>query len=127
MSMSVMYCPHCKMNVFTKKEDFRIGLAILLAIFTGGLGLLIYVAIYLDKPQNRCTNCNHVCEPHQMITTQSSSNYQLISTSTQIQNQKPVVKTHMNEEKVKFCYNCGVELDLREGAKFCPLCGSNTE
>ncbi len=127
MSMSVMYCPYCKMNVSTKKEDFRIGLAILLAIFTGGLGLLIYVAIYLDKPQNRCTNCNHVCEPRQMIITQSNSNYQLISTSTQIENQKPIVKTQLVEEHAKFCFNCGVELNQRENAKFCPLCGSSTE
>lgn len=122
-----MYCPHCKMNVSTKKEDFRIGLAIILAIFTGGLGLLIYVAIYLDKPQNRCTNCNHVCEPRQMTITQSNSNYQLISTSTQIENQKPIAKTQLVEEKAKFCFNCGVELNQRENAKFCPLCGSSTE
>jgi hypothetical protein len=40
-----MYCPKCKMNVYTKKNDFNIGLAIILAIFTGGIGLLIYVAV----------------------------------------------------------------------------------
>ncbi|MFX1312295.1 MAG: hypothetical protein ACFFHD_06750 [Promethearchaeota archaeon] len=127
MSLSVMYCPYCKMNVSTKKEDFKIGLAILLAIFTAGFGLLIYVAIYLDKPQNRCTNCNHVCEPPKMMITQSNSNYQLLSTSYQIENQKPIPKTQLVAEKPKFCFNCGVELNQGENAKFCPLCGSSTE
>ncbi|GAH30242.1 unnamed protein product, partial [marine sediment metagenome] len=39
-----MYCLKCNKNVYTKKNDFNIGLAIFLAIFTGGIGLLIYVA-----------------------------------------------------------------------------------
>ena len=52
-----MYCPKCEMNVMTTREDFKIGLAIILAIFTGGIGLLIYMAIYLDKEKNRCIHC----------------------------------------------------------------------
>ncbi|MHA2182435.1 MAG: hypothetical protein ACXAAH_13530 [Promethearchaeota archaeon] len=71
--MSLMYCPKCKMNVETKKEDFRVGLAIILIIFTGGLGLLIYVAIYLDKNNNRCIHCSSVCSPP-LVNDQLNSN-----------------------------------------------------
>lgn len=120
--MSLMYCPKCKMNVETKKEDFRVGLAIILAIFTGGLGLLIYVAIYLDKAKNRCIHCNIVCNT-QLVTNQS--NYQLISNSNQVTSQKGFVQTQLVERSLKYCFSCGVELDQREDAKFCRFCGTN--
>ncbi|MHA2087365.1 MAG: hypothetical protein ACW972_03750, partial [Promethearchaeota archaeon] len=87
--MSSMYCPQCKMNVLTKKEDFRVGLAIILIIFTGGLGLLIYAAIYLDKEKNRCVHCNSVCN-YQLVSAQSNTNYQVISSSNQVSSQKGV-------------------------------------
>ncbi|MFW9894924.1 MAG: hypothetical protein ACFFD7_03890 [Candidatus Thorarchaeota archaeon] len=122
--MSTMYCPKCKQNVLTKKEDFRIGLAIILIIFTGGLGLLIYLAIYLDKDRNRCVHCNSICGP-KLVSNQSSSNYQVISSSNQISSQKAVVQTQLVEGNPKYCFNCGVELDQREDAKFCRFCGTN--
>lgn len=123
--MSLMYCPKCKMNVETKKEDFRVGLAIILVIFTGGLGLLIYAAIYLDKAKNRCIHCSSVCNS-QLISNQSNSNYQLISNSNQITSQKAVAQTvQLIEGPVKYCFSCGVELDQREDAKFCRFCGTN--
>ena len=123
--MSLMYCPKCKMNVETKKEDFRVGLAIILVIFTGGLGLLIYAAIYLDKAKNRCLHCNSVCSA-QLVNNQSNSNYQLISNSNQITSQKAVAQTvQLIEGPVKYCFSCGVELDQREDAKFCRFCGTN--
>ena len=123
--MSLMYCPKCKMNVETKKEDFRVGLAIILVIFTGGLGLLIYAAIYLDKAKNRCLHCNSVCSA-QLVINQSNSNYQLISNSNQITSQKAVAQTvQLIEGPVKYCFSCGVELDQREDAKFCRFCGTN--
>lgn len=112
------------MNVETKKEDFRVGLAIILIIFTGGLGLLIYVAIYLDKNNNRCIHCNSVCNA-QLVNNQSNSNYRLISSSNQISSQKAVVQTQLVEGPIKYCFSCGVELDPREEAKFCRFCGTN--
>lgn len=119
-----MYCPKCNTNVETKKEEFKVGLAILLVIFTGGLGLLIYVAIYLDKAKNRCIHCNSICH-FQPVNNQPTSNYQLISSSNQITSQKAVVQTQLVEETVKYCFSCGVELDSREDAKFCRFCGTN--
>ena len=122
--MSLMYCPKCKTNVETKKEDFRVGLAIILIIFTGGFGLLIYVAIYLDKAKNRCIHCDSECNI-QLVRNQSNSNYQLISNTNQIASQKTVQVTQLVDEKVKYCFSCGVELDSRDDAKFCRFCGTN--
>ena len=124
--MSLMYCPKCKMNVETKKMEFNIAIAILLAIFTGGIGLLIYVAIYLDREKRpRCIYCNSVCSA-QLASNQSNSNYQLISNSNQMTNQKSVVQSvQLIEGPVKYCFSCGVELDQREDAKFCRFCGTN--
>ena len=122
-----MYCPKCNTRVYTKKNDFNIGLAIILAIFTGGIGLLIYVAIYLDKEHKpRCIHCDSICYD-QKEDNQPSSNYQVISTSHQPNNRKVIVESQQIEEKAKFCYNCGTELTQSENAKFCALCGSATQ
>lgn len=122
--MSLMYCPKCKINVETKKRDFKIGLAIILIIFTGGLGLLIYVAVYLDKVKNRCVHCNSVCNI-KLVNNQFNSNYQLIGNSNQMTSQKTVVQTQLIDGQVRYCFSCGVELDQREDAKFCRFCGTN--
>jgi hypothetical protein len=112
------------MNVLTKKEDFRVGLAIILIIFTGGLGLLIYAAIYLDKEKNRCVHCNSVCN-YQLVSAQSNTNYQVISSSNQVSSQKGVVQTtQLIEGEAKYCFSCGVELDHSSDAKFCGFCGT---
>ena len=122
-----MHCPKCNKNVYTKKNDFNIGLAIFLAIFTGGIGLLIYIAVYLDKEHKpRCVHCNSVCY-EQMENNQPVSNYHVISTSNQGQSQKLILESHKNEESSKFCYNCGSELDQSENAKFCALCGNSIQ
>ncbi|KKK41817.1 hypothetical protein LCGC14_0496340 [marine sediment metagenome] len=121
--MSIMYCSQCKRNVETTIKDINIVLAVLLAIFTGGIGLLIYVAIYLEK-KHKCIHCNSVCKAKTM-TNHPVSNYQLISLSNQNQYQETVVGTQLTAIKGKFCYNCGTELDVREVANFCPLCGSS--
>ena len=122
----MMYCPNCKTNVLTTREDFRIGLAIILAIFTGGIGLLIYLAIYLDKQQIFCIHCKSECQIRQEDN-QLISNYQVINSSNQSQLMlQPIEKQVTIEDKSKFCYNCGTKLSERQ-AKFCPLCGSNIE
>lgn len=119
-----MYCPKCNMNVYTKKNEFNIGLAIILAIFTGGIGLLIYLAIYLDRDHKpRCIHCGSICY-EKKEETQEISNYQVISTSNYSQGQKLILESQKLKERPKFCYNCGTELNEDENAKFCALCGS---
>ncbi|MHA2325992.1 MAG: hypothetical protein ACXACB_11365, partial [Promethearchaeota archaeon] len=80
--MTLMYCKKCNANVLVREEDFNIVLAVILAIFTGGLGLLIYVAIYLEK-RRKCVHCNTVCkvEVKEVINDQPQTSYQVISTS----------------------------------------------
>ena len=122
-----MHCPKCNKNVYTKKNDFNIGLAIFLAIFTGGIGLLIYVAVYLDREHKpRCIHCDSVCY-EQIEDVQLVSNYQVISNSNQMQTQKVIVESYKTDANGKFCYNCGSELDQNENAKFCALCGNLTQ
>lgn len=119
-----LYCPKCNMNVYAKKNEFNIGLAIILAIFTGGIGLLIYVAIYLDREHKpRCIHCDSICYDEKEDN-QLGSNYQVISTSHQIENPKVIIEPQQAEEKSKFCYNCGSELDRSANARFCAFCGS---
>ncbi|MFX1375397.1 MAG: hypothetical protein ACFFA0_06270 [Promethearchaeota archaeon] len=114
------------MNVDIKKMEFNVALAIFLAIFTGGIGLLIYLAVYIDREKRpRCIHCNSVC--YVQNDTQLESKYQLVSTSNNNQNQKTLLVAQEGGEKPKFCYNCGTELNQREVARFCPLCGSNTD
>ncbi len=122
-----MYCPKCKMNVYTKPNQFNIGLAIILAIFTGGIGLLIYVAVYLDKSQKpRCIHCDSICY-EKKEENQPSSNYQLVSTPTPSQNENVTVKSQQVNEKPGFCFNCGSEIDVSASAKFCALCGTSIQ
>ncbi|MFX1378067.1 MAG: hypothetical protein ACFFA4_03150 [Promethearchaeota archaeon] len=122
-----MYCPTCNMNVYTKPNDFNIGLAIILAIFTGGIGLLIYVAIYLDKSQKpRCIHCNSICYS-QKEDKESISKYQIIDAINQPQSKEISRKQQQIEEKPLFCFNCGSELDNSANAKFCALCGTSIQ
>ncbi|MFX1553219.1 MAG: hypothetical protein ACFFBV_04765 [Promethearchaeota archaeon] len=122
-----MFCPKCNMNVYTKKNDFNIGLAIILAIFTGGIGLLIYVAIYLDREHKpRCIHCDSICYDNKE-NNRPISNYQVISSSNQVQSQKLIIESQEAGEHAKYCYNCGSELDQSANAKFCAFCGSATQ
>ncbi len=122
--MSTMYCPNCNMNVLTSKDKLNIPLAILLAIFTGGIGLLIYLAIWYSK-ENRCVHCKSVCQPS-LSNNQSGSNYQAQNQTYQVQEYTPLQQKQSVDVKTKFCYNCGSKIADRESAKYCPYCGSST-
>ncbi len=122
--MTTNYCPNCKMNVLTTREDPDIFLVIILCIFTAGIGLLIYLAIYYDKEPNRCVHCNTIV--------QHGSSDQKDNSSSVISNQMESYQKIKNykknrsvvEENSNFCSNCGVKLGDREGLKYCAFCGS---
>ncbi len=105
------YCSKCNGNVLLTKEEINVPLVIILAIFTGGLGLIIYFLIYRDKPVNRCVHCKSICL-HEKIENNASDQKALPNATSQ------------NELKViKYCSNCGVELRTQEGIIFCAFCG----
>lgn len=122
--MATNYCPNCKMNVLTTREDPDIFLVIILCIFTAGIGLLIYLAIYYDKEPSRCVHCKSICQPISNIQNDSKLN----SKPLQINNQQEAenyVEINTNfADKSKFCSNCGVKIGEREGLKFCAFCGT---
>ncbi|MFX1315089.1 MAG: hypothetical protein ACFE9T_04445 [Promethearchaeota archaeon] len=112
----VSYCPYCKKNVSLSREGINIPLAILLAIFTGGIGLLIYLAIYHKRDKDRCNNCG----------SQININKALVQPYF---NQKSSLKLGMEEvkgDKVYFCPYCGEKLDDRR-IKYCSNCGSDVD
>lgn len=118
------YCPNCKMNVLTVREDINICLLIILGIFTAFIGPLIYLAIYYDKEPNRCVHCKSICQPISNIQNDSV----LYSKPSQINKYQELETNTENNGKVaaesKFCSNCGVKIGEREGLKFCAFCGT---
>ena len=116
-----MYCEKCQTNVLTKREDLDIGIIILLFIFTAGLGIIIYLIVYYDKKPNRCIHCNSICKPMVLEFRNDKKVVQVEDNRNKMQNYVPINSIN---EKSKFCYNCGTELDERE-RKFCPFCGVN--
>jgi len=125
IDLVTMYCPQCKMNVLTAREDLDICLAIILLIFTGGIGLIIYLAIYYGRDPNRCVHCNSICTP------KLAEQERILNTQNKTQNYKPIQLVPIENEQIsneshsKYCFNCGVQLDERDGLKFCPFCGTN--
>ncbi len=122
--MSTKYCPNCKMNVLTIREDIDICLIIILGIFTAGIGVLIYLAIYYDKEPNRCIHCKTIVQPisNEQMDISSSVKSNQIDSYQEIkiyEKNTPVV-----EENSSFCSNCGVKMSDREGLKYCAFCGS---
>jgi len=118
------YCPNCKMNVLTVREDINLCLIIILCILSAGIFVLIYLAIYYEKEPNRCVHCKSICQPISNI----QSNSALNSKSSQI-NKYQKVDNSINIDTPtvmdsNFCSNCGVKIGEREGLKYCAFCGT---
>lgn len=112
----VAYCPNCKMNVNLKREGINIPFAILLGIFTGGIGLLIYLAIYYNRAEDRCAQCRT------RISVLQTNSYEYQTKSTLPTKGIEEVKG----EKIFFCPLCGEQLNGRN-TKFCSNCGSTID
>jgi len=130
--MTTGYCPHCEEVVLAKREDIDICLAIILAIFTAGIGLIIYLIIWYSKDENRCVHCNSILRPTdtQYQTTQpqdwqqnslprEQNPYKIRNSKNALSKEKADV---VSGGKTKYCPFCGSDLEM--GAKFCPNCGS---
>ncbi len=117
--MTTLYCPNCKANVLVTREEINWCLVIFLAIFTAGFGLLLYFGIYFSKPENRCVHCNSICqlEVIKEPTPQAIANPYNVSSHAQLYQ----LNKQENDERAKFCLNCGVKLE--RAGKFCAYCG----
>ena len=114
------YCPRCQQNVLLTREEIDTCLAIILLIFTAGIGLLIYLAIYYSKPEENCVHCGAKVTAFQTpspYTHQSQPKIQQTPYSPPINTAEQVTGGIPN-----FCALCGEKLDM--GAKFCQNCGS---
>ena len=118
MSMvnNIGYCPHCKQNVLLKREDIDICVAIILCIFTAGIGLVIYLIIYYSRPQNRCVHCNSIVSPalNETVTTQKIEGSVTPSSYSLPQS---------NKESINFCAYCG-EAIQSSNSQYCAHCGT---
>ena len=123
-NMATKYCPNCKMNVLTVREDINLCLIIILCILSAGIFVLIYLAIYYDKEPNRCVHCKSICLPISNNQNDSTLNskptqiYKYHEAENYVEND-----AHIADES-KFCSNCGVKVGEREGLKFCAFCGT---
>ncbi|MFW9951985.1 MAG: hypothetical protein ACFFKA_17845 [Candidatus Thorarchaeota archaeon] len=122
--MTTMYCPKCKMNVFTVREDLDIGLMIILCIFTAGIGAIIYLAIYYDKESTRCIHCKSICQTI-YIENQNENSISLLKYCSKVESKQELNNQYQFiEESTRYCFNCGIELDEREGLNYCAYCGT---
>jgi hypothetical protein len=114
------FCPRCQTSVLLVRERIDACLAIVLLIFTGGIGLIIYLAIYYSKPKQHCIHCGTKVTLPQ---TPTAYTYQ---PQPQIQNASPTTPSNTAEEvlgaRPKFCAFCGEKIKV--GTNFCENCGS---
>ena len=117
------YCYHCKQQVLLKREDIDICLAVILLIFTAGIGLVIYIIIYYGKEEDRCVHCGATCS--QEFEGSATQEAPQVSTQPQHQNRPSRAQESVVEKKgeINFCPFCGDNFD-QGGVKYCPNCGS---
>ncbi len=125
-----MYCPKCEMEVNTQREEINWVLLIILAIFTAGIGVLIYLAIYFNKPENRCIHCDSICQKTVIVHTKYST--QTVVPNVDRPNEIKIytktpndVSNNEGENINHYCPNCGSKQGNREGGHYCPYCGFN--
>ena len=122
--MASKYCPNCKTNVLTVREDINLCLIIILCILSAGIFVLIYLAIYYDKEPNRCVHCKSICHPISNIQNVSVLNPKPSQIDSHKEAKNYIIINPQVAVESKFCSNCGVKIGEREGLKFCAFCGT---
>ena len=123
-----MYCPKCKVEVSTQRDEINWVLLVILAIFTAGFGVLIYLAYYFNKPENKCIHCNSICQdtyayaspPSTVITPSIDRNNNSTQITTEVYRENDINESN---DITRYCPSCGSKLGDREGGNFCPYCG----
>ncbi|MBN1215896.1 MAG: hypothetical protein JXA99_10705 [Candidatus Lokiarchaeota archaeon] len=131
--MSFGYCRECKQNVLLKREKINIPLAILLLIFSAGIGLLIYIWIHNTKSKNVCIHCGNYATPiennkrvhNQLYTynqTNQNKNNPYLANIKDSMNYREESLIEISGEKINHCSLCGHELD-NNNPEYCAFCG----
>ncbi|TXT67311.1 MAG: hypothetical protein BAJALOKI1v1_120003 [Promethearchaeota archaeon] len=126
-----MYCSNCNKEVQVKREDINWAILVLLTIFTAGIGVLIYLSVYFRKPMNRCIHCNSLCySTFNALASNKLRNSETIpAAGSSGQVLTTIKKTALKEDdsqsrkELKYCTNCGLEIDDRGKLNFCAYCG----
>ena len=115
---SVGFCNRCNQQVLLSRKEIDVCLAIILLIFTVGIGLLIYLAIYYSKPEDRCIHCGTQITryPAQNQFIESRTQYQTIQNTL-----SPEEPEKIPEDIPKFCALCGDKISHMD--RFCSNCG----
>ncbi len=115
------YCPKCEKNVLVKRKELDLCLLVVLCIFTGGLGAIIYLLIYYSKDPKHCVYCNTLCVS-ELNHSEKEISKETHHNSILVDNVKKQI-TH----EIRYCPNCGVNLKNKINPKlnFCPYCGEN--
>ncbi len=118
------YCPNCEQNVLLVREAIRWPLVIILLIFTGGIGLIVYGIIYFNKAPNHCIHCRSQIALASTSSVQSSNQ---IQPNTRLGQKSEINAINSMENnntlQQNFCSFCGEPL-LNKKAKFCAHCGT---
>lgn len=114
------YCPRCQQKVLLTREEIDTCLAIVLLIFTAGIGLLIYLAFYYSKPEEYCVHCGTKVTAIQISTPYTYHTQPQIQQSSYSTPEN--VAGEVTGARPNFCALCGERLDI--GVNFCPNCGS---
>ena len=118
------YCPYCKQNVLMVREPVNWALVVVLIIFTGGIGLIVYAIIYFNKAPNYCIHCRSKIISDSTNIAKSLNSSQ---STTQLvhKSENNILNSVVNgkEQQQSFCSFCGEALHNRK-AKFCAHCGS---
>jgi len=118
------YCPNCGQNVLLVREAINWLLVIILLIFTGGIGLIVYGIIYYNKVPSRCIHCHSQIALISTSSVQSSNQIQPIAQLGQESDINAVDSVEDNKTlQQNFCSFCGEAL-LNKEAKFCAHCGT---
>jgi len=118
------YCPICKQNVLLVREAVNWSLIIILIIFTGGIGLIVYGIVYFNKTPSRCIHCRSQIALDSISNAQSSTQSQTITRLEQKSDFN--AEDYLDDNKtqqLKFCSFCGEAL-LNKDAMFCAHCGT---
>ena len=121
---TIGYCPNCGQNALLVREAINWPLAIILLIFTGGIGLIVYGIIYFNKAPIHCIHCRSQIALASTNSVQSSNRIQSNTRSGQKSDINAIdsMEEDNNTLKQNFCSFCGEPL-LNKNAKFCAHCG----